>query len=280
MVAGGLPTRGGGGGGGGGSGGGGGGAMKDVANGPARPLQLRLLLRATSEALSLEAPRSDRAAARRDASARRPTRGKALRRAAAGGEQQQAPRVTGAAARAKAGRASAAAPRSTWSADELRLLHAAVRRHGRDWVAVARDVGSKSRDQCTDKARAECAAGRMEEPDGKRILDSWSKANMVNLKKAVGRHGRNWIAVSREVGKTREQCKSKVKAEVDSGRMPEPGGKLLYESWSKPELLNLKQAVDRHGNEWAAVSRDVVSKTRVQCKSKVATELRAGRWRH
>jgi hypothetical protein len=39
----------------------------------------------------------------------------------------------------------------------------AVDRHGRDWAAVSRDVGSKTRQQCSDKVAKEVAAGRMQE---------------------------------------------------------------------------------------------------------------------
>jgi hypothetical protein len=44
----------------------------------------------------------------------------------------------------------------------------------------------------------------MEEPVGKRVQDSWSKAELLRLSKAVGRHGREWDAVRLDVGtKTR-----------------------------------------------------------------------------
>jgi hypothetical protein len=44
---------------------------------------------------------------------------------------------------------------------------AAVDRHGRDWVSVSRDVGSKTDEQCRIKVFSEVAAGRMQEPGGK-----------------------------------------------------------------------------------------------------------------
>jgi hypothetical protein len=59
--------------------------------------------------------------------------------------------------------------------------------------------------------------------------------------------------------------------------MEEPGGKQEQESWTEAELLKLKQAVDRHGRDWAAVSRDVGSKTSQQCQHKLSNEVRAGR---
>ena len=74
--------------------------------------------------------------------------------------------------------------------------------------------------QCTGKVAAEVAAGRMQEPGGKQVKDSWSKAELLRLSKAVSRHGRNWVAVSHDVGsKTKKQCCSKFKHEVTAERL-------------------------------------------------------------
>jgi hypothetical protein len=106
----------------------------------------------------------------------------------------------------------------------------------------------------------------MQEPVSKRMRDPWNKTELLNLKQAVDRHGRDWAAVSRDFGsKTAQQFKDKVGTEVGAGRMQEPVGKRTRDSWSTTELLKLKQAVDRHGRDWAAVSRDVGSKTSRQC---------------
>ncbi len=81
-------------------------------------------------------------------------------------------------------------------------------------------------EQCHNKVKIEVAAGRMQEPGCKRERESWSQAELVQLKAAVDRHGRDWAAVTRDVGsKTRKQCWGKVKIEVAAGRMQEPGGK-------------------------------------------------------
>jgi hypothetical protein len=109
--------------------------------------------------------------------------------------------------------------RESWSQAELVQLKAAVDRHGRDWVSVSRDVGSKTNEQCLKKVRTEVAAGRMQEPGGKRELESWSQAELVQLKAAADRHGRDWVAVSRDVGsKTKKQCQHKLYGEVRAGR--------------------------------------------------------------
>jgi hypothetical protein len=98
----------------------------------------------------------------------------------------------------------AADEHESWSQAELVQLKAAVDRHGRDWAAGSRDVGGKTKKQCVHRIRLEVAAGRMQEPDGKREQESWSQAELVQLKAAVDWHGRDWVAVSRDVGsKTR-----------------------------------------------------------------------------
>jgi hypothetical protein len=212
-----------------------------------------------------------------DLSALLPKREKAVRRAAGRLKQQQQEQPKVVVARGKLGSARREGL-PTWSAGELRLLRVAVRRHGRDWAAVARGVGSKTNVQCHDKVSKEARAGRMQEPGGKRFRNPWSKAELVKLRMAVGQHGRDWVAVSRDVrSKTREQCNGKVDKEVAAGRMQEPGGKQVRDSWSKAELLRLSNAVSRHGRNWVAVSRDVGSKTREQCIRKVAAEVAAGR---
>ncbi len=105
-------------------------------------------------------------------------------------------------------------------------LRLAVQRHGRDWKAVSCDVGSKASEQCMNKVIAEVAAGRVVKPGGKHVHNFWSKDELLRLKQAVCRHGRDWVAVSSAVGsKTRQQCQNKVTTEARTGRMQDPGGK-------------------------------------------------------
>jgi hypothetical protein len=66
----------------------------------------------------------------------------------------------------------------------------------------------------------------MQEPGGKQ--ESWSQAELIQLKAAVDRHGRDWVSVSCDVGsKTKKQCHYKVQFEVAAGRMQEPVGKRM-----------------------------------------------------
>jgi hypothetical protein len=93
--------------------------------------------------------------------------------------------------------------------------------HGRDWVAVSKEVNSgKTRVQCNTKGLAEIAAGRIPEPGAKVNLLAWTEAEISCLKDAVGRHKRNFVAIAKEVGtKTRQQCKDKVNFEIQAGRL-------------------------------------------------------------
>ncbi len=91
--------------------------------------------------------------------------------------------------------------------------------HSRDWAAIASSVGSKTTAQCRDKVTKEVAAGRMQEPAGKQVHDSWSKLEMGALKRAVALHGRDWAAVASSIGsKSRKQCVRKFLHEVAAGR--------------------------------------------------------------
>ena len=59
----------------------------------------------------------------------------------------------------------------------------------------------------------------MQEPGGKLVQHSWSKVELGALKRAVALHGRDWAAVASSVGsKTVQQCTSKFKNEIASGR--------------------------------------------------------------
>ena len=62
----------------------------------------------------------------------------------------------------------------------------------------------------------------MQEPGGggKRVLDSWSKVELLRLRKAVDRHVHSWVAVSLDVGsKSRSRRLHKFHHEVAAGRL-------------------------------------------------------------
>jgi hypothetical protein len=91
-------------------------------------------------------------------------------------------------------------------------------------VSVPPIVGSKAREQRVSDVTAKVDAKRMQKSGGKQV--SWSRTEHLKLMQAVDRHGRDWVSVSRDVGrKTSLQCYNKVIKKVAAGRMEEPGGK-------------------------------------------------------
>ena len=67
-------------------------------------------------------------------------------------------------AEVKAGRMKEAEGKSEmndWHNDEVDLLREAVGKHGRDWKSVAGMVGTRTKQQCTNKVKGEVNAGRI-----------------------------------------------------------------------------------------------------------------------
>jgi serine protease inhibitor ecotin len=170
---------------------------------------------------------------------------------------------------------------AAWTDAESLKLTEAVALYGRDWVSVSRAVVTKTPLQCSDKMRDEVSAGRLEDPPKKQVHVLWTPEEQQKLHAAVALHGRDWVAVSKEVnsGKTRVQCMTKGLAEIAAGRIPEPGAKVSHLSWTETEISRLKDAVGRHKRNFVAIANEVATKTRQQCKDKVKVEIQAGRLR-
>jgi hypothetical protein len=165
-----------------------------------------------------------------------------------------------------------------WTKLETAILRLSVAKNGRDWATVSADVGTKTKQQCENKVTHEVSAGRMPEPARKQEHHLWSNLEVARLTAAVAKHGRNWVAVSKEVGtKTNQQCQDKVTSEVIKGRMAEPAGVRKRHAWTKGEVWKLKNAVQEHGRDWGLVSEAVSTKDRQQCLDKVNLETAAGR---
>jgi hypothetical protein len=166
-----------------------------------------------------------------------------------------------------------------WTKLETAILRLSVARHGRDWHGVAADVGTKTKQQCENKAAHEVGAGRMPEPPRKQEHRSWTAVEVQRLHAAVQKHGSNWVAVSEAVGtKTSQQCQDKLTSEVSKGRMPWPGGPRKRRfAWTRREQHKLRNAIVQFGRDWVAIAKHVGTKSRQQCLDKVRIEVAAGR---
>jgi hypothetical protein len=168
-----------------------------------------------------------------------------------------------------------------WNDEEIFKLKQAVLRLGRDWIAVAHYVGTKTSKQCFHKVREEVQRGRLADPGIKRTQLPWATDEVVRLRQAVQNHGRDWVAVARDLTpRTAAMCQRKMDKEIDAGRADELGAskRQRYE-WNEEELLRLQEAVSKNGRRWLAVSRFVKTKSNQQCYHKVQTEIAAGRWK-
>ena len=168
-----------------------------------------------------------------------------------------------------------------WNDEEMTKLKEAVQRLGRDWIAVAHYVGTKTSKQCFHKVREEVQRGRIEDPGIKRTQLQWTTDEVVRLRQAVRTYGRDWVTVARELApRTAAMCQRKMDKEIAAGRAEELGAaKRPRFEWTEEELLRLQQAVEKNGRRWMAVSRLVKTKSNQQCYHKVQTEIAAGRWK-
>jgi len=168
-----------------------------------------------------------------------------------------------------------------WDSAESARLREAVAKHGRDWVAVAGEVGSRTPGQCMTRwTRVEV------DPEGMGMTP-WKKAEVRRLIEAVGLHGRDaWARVATYVGggRSARACKAhwdevmgpskqeKVPAAAHGPRQhpSDPVSHAQEDSswppgeseWSFEEVEDLMEAVEEHegasgAQHWELVSRSL-----------------------
>jgi hypothetical protein len=122
-----------------------------------------------------------------------------------------------------------AVPRSRhdeWGEVETKTLRAAVKKHGTNWIAVAKEIGShRTNDECRVQATYMLSYRRIE-PYELQARTRWSKDEVELLYKAVEQHGRQWAKVCLHIpGRNRADVTRKAQLEMLAGRMKDPGGK-------------------------------------------------------
>jgi hypothetical protein len=167
------------------------------------------------------------------------------------------------------------ARKGKWTPDEDDKLRDAVQMHnGKNWFAITALVAGRTKTQCSS---------RWYDVLDPRIIRTTTRTGKWNpdeddkLKDAVKMHnGENWFAITALVpGRTRKQCRDRWWDVSDARivRTTTRTGK-----WTPDEDDKLKDAVKFHnGENWFAIARLVLGRTRKQCRNRWKNYLDSSR---
>jgi hypothetical protein len=156
---------------------------------------------------------------------------------------------------------SAAAYRRDWSLEEDAQLTKAVKKHGKDWVAVAQMVPGRTNSQCRSRWV------RNLDPVAGKTTGRWKPEEDAKLIEGMKKHAENWAAVATLVpGRTDMQCRSRWVKNLNpaNGRNKGKGP----HRWTPDEDAKLVEAVKNHGKHWVAVATLVPGRTDGQCRQR------------
>jgi hypothetical protein len=153
--------------------------------------------------------------------------------------------------------AASHAPRRSWTPEQDAKLTKAVKKHGKNWVAVAAMVPGRAREQCHQ--RWVCT---LDPANGKK--GKWTPEEDIKLTKAVKKHGKHWGSVAAMVlGRTNRQCRERWVDSLDPTIGKNVG------KWKPEEDAELTEAVKKHGTEcWVTVAAMVPGRAREQCRQR------------
>jgi hypothetical protein len=168
--------------------------------------------------------------------------------------------------------AASRAPGRRWKGEEDGKLVEAVKKHGKDWVAVAAMVPGRSNSQCQQRWTSS-----LDPANGKK--GKWKPEEDGKLVEAVKKHGNDWVAVAALVpGRTNNRCHQRWTDVLDPSNVKK--GK-----WKPEEDGKLAEAVKKHGNDWVAVAALVPGRTNKHCCKRWTKSLdpsggkKAGKWK-
>jgi hypothetical protein len=157
--------------------------------------------------------------------------------------------------------AASHAPRRPWKLEEDAKLIEAVKKHGKDWVAVATQVPDRTNIQCHHRWN-ESLDPSNNGKEGKWTVEE--DANLIaNLNKAMKKDGKkDWVAVAAMVpGRTNTQCKHRWNS-LDPSNNGKEG------KWKAEEDAKLIEAVKKHGKKWVAAAAMVPGRSDRQCRER------------
>jgi uncharacterized FlgJ-related protein len=161
--------------------------------------------------------------------------------------------------------------KGTWTPAEDAKLTDAVKRYGKDWVAVSKLVLGRKNEQCRRRW-----VDTLNNSNGKR--EKWTPAEDAKLTEAVKKHGNNWVVVAKMVpGRTNDQCRRRWVDALNLSNGNKKG------EWTSSEDAKLTDAVNKYGKDWVAVAKLVPGRTHGQCRSRWVDTLnpsngKNGKW--
>jgi hypothetical protein len=142
-----------------------------------------------------------------------------------------------------------------WTPEEDAKLAESVKKHGKNWVAVAKLVPGRTNEQC--RARW---VQTLDPANGKK--GKWKPEEDAKLTEAVKKHGKKWVAIAATVaGRTDKQCRNRWTQALDPANWKKGG-------WTPEEYTKLTAAVKEHGKHWVEVAAMVPGRTDEQCRGR------------
>jgi S-ribosylhomocysteine lyase LuxS involved in autoinducer biosynthesis len=141
-----------------------------------------------------------------------------------------------------------------WTPEQDAKLTAAVKTHGKDWVANSKLVPGRTNNQCHNRWTHTLDPANVK-------TGKWTPKEDAKLTEAVKKLGKDcWAAVAPMVpGRRSDQCRSRWTHTLDPAKVKNPG------KWKPEEDAKLNQAVEKHIRDWVAVAALVPGRTRAQC---------------
>jgi hypothetical protein len=164
--------------------------------------------------------------------------------------------------------------RRKWAVEEDAKLTDAVKKHGKDWLAVAALVSGRTNRMCRQRWADNL------DPDTLRTMGKWTAEEDAKLIDAVQKHGKDWVAVAALVsGRNNKDCRQRWADKFEPKKNRKMG------KWTAKEDAKLKKAVKKyHGKDWVAVAALVPGRSNVQCRERWAycldpnTHRQMGKW--
>jgi hypothetical protein len=146
-----------------------------------------------------------------------------------------------------------------WTDHEAAMLTKAVKLHGSNWIAIAREIPGRSNKQCQKR----WTSWLQLQLNTNYRIGKWTEDEGAMLTKAVKLHGNNWIAIAKEIpGRSNIQCQKRWTSAVVHNRVWATG------DWTAAEDAMLTSGVKQHGRSWGMVAGEVPNRSHVQCRQR------------